>query len=326
MSTTNPKLPLNQGSAILPALPSWLAYTQGNVWHVKPYSGLDANSGKSPRDAFKTVAKAHDAMTANQNDICLFYAESNVSATTTDYQSSVLTWSKDLCHLIGVNAGNRISPRSRIAAISSWTSANPTMVVSADGCYISGIQIWSGMDDVTTLGALKVTGQRNNFQRCHIAGMGVAAYNDIADAYSLLLSGTSCAENEFHECTIGANIQTLGAAVNSQIRTAALCFDNHFYDCEVRLKAGHNTNAIYLRVPTTTMQGQLSFNNCRFTNNGANTLTYGAVIHASAGGKVYFKGTSIDATDVASADETNIFVDSTGVNNASSLFVVTETT
>ena len=317
---------LIRNTPVLPALPPWLTFSQGNFYFIKPNSGNDGSHGRDPDHAVRTVAQAHSLMTAGQNDVAFLMQESNVSATTTDYQSSVLTWSKDLCHLIGINNGISVSPRSRIAAISSWTSADPTMIVSADGCYIAGIQVWSGMDDATTLGALKVTGQRNRFERCHIAGMGVAAYNDIADAYSLLLSGSSCAENEFHECTIGANIQALGAAVNSQILTAGLCFSNRFYDCEVRLNAGHATNTVYLRVPTTTMQGQLLFKDCMFTNNGTSTLTYGAVIHASAGGKVYFKDCAIDATDVASADETNIFVDSKGGNNASSLFVVTETT
>jgi hypothetical protein len=298
--------------------------TQGNEYFIKPYSGNDGSHGRDPDHALKSVARAHALMTAGQNDIAFLLSESNVSATTTDYQSTMLTWSKDLCHLIGVNGGNGINPRSRIAQISTWTSADPLMTVSADGCYIAGLSLWSGVTDATTLGCLKVTGQRNLFERLHVAGMGNAATNDIAGAYSLLLSGA--AENDFRNCIIGVDIQNVGASVNSQILTAAGSFDNRFFDCEIRLKAAHATNTVYLRVPTTTMLGQLKFNNCVFSNNGASTLTYGAVIHASAGGKVYFKDCAIDATDVASADEVNIFVDSKGGNNASSLFVVTETT
>ena len=324
--TPNPKLPINQGTAILPALPPWLAYTQGNIWHVKPVNGLDTNSGKSPRQAFKTLAACHDAMTANQNDICLFYAESAAtSAGCTDYQSSMLTWSKNMCHLIGVNNGISLGARSRISNISSWTSANPTMLLSANGCYVAGVQIWSSCTDVNTLGALKVTGQRNLVERCHIAGMG-AATNDVLGAYSLLLSGSTCAENEFRNCAIGMDNISLGAYANSQILVAATPYNIKFVDCELIMKSSSATNHLFLRVPTTTLQGPLKFIRCFGTNGGSATLTYAVSIHASAGGKVYFKDCAFDATDVSAADETNIFVSIGGVNNTSGLFTLVETT
>lgn len=211
------KLTLIRNTPVLPALPPWLAMTQGNIYYVKPYSGNDGSHGRDPDHACRSVRHVHDdLMTAGQNDICFLMAESNVSATTTDYQSTMLTWSKDLCHLIGVNCGISLGSCSRIATISTWTSADPLMTVSADGCYIAWVSLWSSMADVSTLGCLKVTGQRNLFERCHIAGMG-AATNDISGAYSVLLSGGSCAENEFRNCTIGMDNISLGANANSQI-------------------------------------------------------------------------------------------------------------
>jgi hypothetical protein len=178
---------------------------------------------------------------------------------------------------------------------------------------------------VSTLGALKVTGQRNLFERVHIAGMG-ATTNDIVGAYSLLLSGSTCAENEFRSCAIGMDNVSLGASANSQILTAGLVYNIKFVDCELIMKSSSATNHLFLRVPTTTLQGPLKFVRCFGTNGGSATLTYAANIHASAGGKVYFKDCAFDATDVASADEANIFVNTSGVNNTSGLFTVVETT
>jgi hypothetical protein len=128
---------------IYPALPPWLAFAQGNQYFVHAYLGNDANDGRSPDKACKTVKHVHDnLMTANQNDVCFLLAASNTSAATTDYQSTMLTWSKDLCHLVGVNNGISLGSRSRIAAISTWTSANPLMTLSGDGCYIAGVSLW----------------------------------------------------------------------------------------------------------------------------------------------------------------------------------------
>jgi hypothetical protein len=206
------------------------------------------------------------------------------------------------------------------------------MLVSAKGCYIAGVQIWSSCNDVTTLGALKVTGQRNLFERCHIAGMG-AATNDIAGAYSLLLYGGACAENEFRDCTIGMDNVSLGASVNSQIlfgsgATAATSpYNIKFVDCEIKTKTSHNTNHQFIRIPTTTLQGPVRFIRCIGINAGTGTLTVANTIHASAGGKVYFKDCQFDATDLNLTDEANVLVGLAGAaNNTAGLFTIVETT
>lgn len=67
-----------RGIPIMPPIPE-LPFTQGNIWHVKPYSGNDGNYGDHPSSAFKTLAQAHTKATADQNDIVLMYAESNLS-------------------------------------------------------------------------------------------------------------------------------------------------------------------------------------------------------------------------------------------------------
>jgi hypothetical protein len=145
----------------MPGLPPWLAFTQGKIFHVKPYSGVDTNAGLSSSGALKTLAAALAKCTAGENDVVLLYAESNTSAYTTDYQAATLNWNKDLTHLIGVTSGVSMSPRARIAVASTYAAAGPTMTVSANGCYIANVQIYMGVADTTPLGALSVTGARN---------------------------------------------------------------------------------------------------------------------------------------------------------------------
>ena len=138
MSTRSLQVPKLGIYPMWPGLPPWLAFTQGKIWHVKPYSGSDSNSGKEPHTAFKTLPYLLSKMVENRNDIGLMYSEENDGTLTSDYQSTMLDWNKKGCHLIGVNSGVSISPRSRISAISlrvavkdlrkRWTSTSAVVL------------------------------------------------------------------------------------------------------------------------------------------------------------------------------------------------------
>jgi len=299
------------GIPILPALPPWLAFTQGQIWHVKPSSGLDTNTGKSPRNAFKTLAAALAAATANHNDIVVFYGEGNTSASCTDYQSTSLVWNKDLVHLIGINSGVSISPRARIAAISTYANAAPTMQVTANGCYFANLSIYMGVADTTPLGALSVTGSRDRFDNCHVLGIG-AATNDIAGAYSLLLSGAE--ECEFHGCQFGSDRIAHGAAGNSVLKFASAAKNIVFDKCLFRLVSTHATNHVFLRAPSGSLDGSVVFRNgCLGVNSQSRNvsgveLTYAMVVAADAGGDVFISPDSVfQATDCNSTDAGNVY-------------------
>lgn len=183
--------------------------TQGNIYWVRPYTGLDSNNGLQSQQGtiagqgpLKTLAAALAKCTANQNDIVLFCAESNTASRTTDYQSAVLDWNKDLTHLIGVNSGSFIGQRSRIAPLSTAASFANLFKVSANACLIQNIEVFQGAG-ADTLGtaqtAVLVSGQRNHFVNCQFSGIGHATL-DVADSNSLTVTGS---ENTFDDCYIG---------------------------------------------------------------------------------------------------------------------------
>lgn len=298
------------GFPVMPGFPPWLAFTQGKVFHVKPYSGVDTNTGLNPSGALKTLAAALAKCTAGQNDVVLLYAESNTSAQTTDYQAATLTWNKDLTHLIGVTSGVSMSPRARIAAVSTYAAAGPTMTVSANGCYFANLQIYMGVADTTPLGALSVTGARNRFDNCHILGMG-AATNDIVGAYSLLLSGAE--EVEFHNCTIGSDRTALGAAANSQVKFASTAKNILFKDCRFRVCSTHATNHLFVRAAASSLDGAVVFQNCVGVNSQSRNvsgveLTYAMSVAADAGGDVVLDANSaFQGTDLNVADNGNVY-------------------
>lgn len=193
--------------------------TQGNAIFVKPYSGSDGNHGFRPDRAVKTLAKALALATAGQNDIVYFFAESNTAASTTDYQTVTLDWNKDLVHLIGVNAGNCMSQRSRVAFASTYNTASNLFTLSANGCLIANMEMFAGVAGTLPTGCVKQTGIRNRWVNVMMAGIGNDA-NDIAGAYSLCLNGAQ--ETLFEECQIGLQTIDAGAAAaNSEILIAA---------------------------------------------------------------------------------------------------------
>ena len=236
--------------------------TQGQQFFVKPYSGSDGNNGKSPRKAFKTLAKALSAMTADRNDVCWFMSESNSKDYTTDFLSATLDWNKNLCHLIGVNAGQPVGQRSRVEHISTYVTASNLFTLSASGCLIANIHFFTGVADANPTGCVKVTGERNRFVNCHIAGIGDAT-NDIVGAYSLLLDGA--AECIFDDCTIGLDTIARGTAANSGLLVDSAATRNEFRSCRFVAQVEHATNHVHVRIAdATSIDRYLLFKDCLF--------------------------------------------------------------
>ena len=271
--------------------------TQGNVWWVRPISGNDANDGKSPASAFQSLSAALSAATANQNDIVLLCAEGNSAAATTAYQSALLTWNKDLVHLIGINAGPLFSQRSRIAFAAGYTGATDLFDLTANGCRIEGIEFFMGVASANPTGCLTVTGNRNHFVRCHIAGMGNAA-NDISGAYSLQLKGAE--ENLFEDCTVGQDTVQLGAGTSNSVmlfsNSAGVgCTRNYFRSCRFLLNTSSTTVCLFLRAVASSMDRETVLEDCLFMvaiQSGSATLAHAFAVAAggSPGGMIILTG------------------------------------
>ena len=242
--------------------------TQGNIYWVRPYTGLGAGAGgdgKSPASAFRTLAEGLAAATADQNDVVAVCAESNTAAKTTDYQAAQLDWNKDGVHLIGVNAGAALSPRSRVAFAAAYNSASPLFKLSANDCLVQGLEVFMGVAGTTPLGSMTITGVRNHIVKSHISGFGGAAScNDISGAYSLYLNGAK--ENLFEDCVFGHQTLILGAQANSQILTAGATMRNIFKRCRFLMWTSSATNHLFLRMQSGGYQGFIEFEDCRFIN------------------------------------------------------------
>lgn len=281
---------------------------QGRSYWVKPQTGNDAHVGTSPGTAFKTLAVALAAATANQNDTIYLCAEGNTASDTTDYQTVTLAWSKNLVHIIGVNGAPQLGQRSRVALTALYATASNLITVSANGCRFENIEFYAGVASALPTGCLKVTGQRNHFVNCQISGMGNSA-NDIAAAYSLWLSAAQ--ENLFENCYIGLDTVTLGAAANSQILCGTAATRNKFKGCHIATYTNHATNNNFLRAPTGSLDRWLEFEDCTFVNpidSSSTALTQAFIVASDAGGTILLTGRTgvVGATDWNSTDAGNV--------------------
>lgn len=279
---------------------------------VKPSTGSDGNTGRTPAKAVKTLAKALSLATANHGDVVYMISESNTAASTTDYQSATLDWNKDGVHLIGVNCGSRLGQRSRIAQLSTILTIDTLFKVSANNCLIANIEVFQGVSGstATTPVAVQVTGQRNRFVNCQISGMGDAtAANDmdVAAARSLLL--TAASENIFEKCYIGLDT-TIKATAAAEVEIAGASTRNIFEDCYFNT---YTSNANMLMVTIAAAMDRFTiFKNCAFINvlNITSATAMTAVMDAaSVNGNVHIINPYVSGfTNITAADASRVKV------------------
>lgn len=257
---------------------------QGTKFYLDPTNGSDGNDGKSPTHAFKTLPTAYAALTAGKNDI-LYY----LAGTSSISLSAAFTWAKSYTHFIGVCAPTSIGQRARIFAAAGSTFT-PMITVSGSGCILKNLYFFHGVDSAAALVGTSVTGGRNYFENVHFAGMGHATQAAEATAATLLLTGSSCEENTFKNCTIGVDTVAREAA-NAELRLASAATRNVFDNCTFLSFAG-SSGAGHLWVDANTsgaIDRFVRFKDCTFLNatlSTATAMTYGMAIHASVGGTV----------------------------------------
>jgi hypothetical protein len=272
-------------------------FTNGKPWFVKPGTsagGSDGFTGDAADQPFATLSYAQSVASADKNDVVYMIASSNTAANTTDAQTTTLLWAKDAVHLIGINAGQAISQRSRIGVASTATGASvaPLMTVSANNCRIENIQVISELASADAIGSVLVSGQRNHFVNCHFAGAATTT-QDVAGAYSLKVTGS---ENLFDDCTIGLDTITRATATYEMYMSGGAT-RNIFRNCRIITYAGHNTMT-WLTTATTLDRFTL-FENCIFinaSNSAATTMNQGFGIGHTGGSIILKNCTLLGAT------------------------------
>jgi hypothetical protein len=282
----------------------------GTYFFVKPYTGSDGNTGKSPAKAFKTLAKALDAATADKNDVVFLVQESNTDGYTTDYQSAALDWNKDGVHLVGIGAAPVIGSRCRIAQTATVKTIEDLFTVSADNCLIANLEIFQGVASATATleRAMVVSGSRNKIVNCQISGIGDLSMDD-AGSCSLAVTG---AENHFINCYIGLDTvlrTTSVSEVNISTSATRTIFENCIINSYVASAA---TTFKALTIAAGSYHTATWLKNCMLcseTNRtGATAAQTGAILHSAAGNVFILDGGVFGYVDVSTLANAAIFM------------------
>lgn len=268
-------------------------FTPGNViWCYPGTANTSQPADGSQARPYTDLVQAYSAARSGLNDIVLLVG--NGAASGSARLSSAFTWAKDATHLIGYCAPGIVGQRARVAPTAGVTAFANFFTVSGNGCVFQNIEFFQGFTTGTTSEiCVTVTGGRNVFSRCQIAGM---ADTDGAGAQStgsrhLKVSGTG--ENLFEDCCIGEDTVARTVA-NASVEFASATPRNIFRRCVFPIYATNSGVLGILGTGAGCVDRFNEFDNCTFVNSiasGGTTMTaLGSFTSASPGGLVLIKG------------------------------------
>jgi hypothetical protein len=276
-----------------------LAGTTGNVIYCSPGSsflGVQTGSISAP---YTSLLSAYGAARNGQNDVVVLVGDGTTSASARVTAS--FTWSKNATHLVGEGSLVPISNRARIAPTSTATAYTPFITISGNGCQFVNVQFFMGFTTGTTnqIGVL-LTGSRNAFYYCHLAGLADASSAGDAGSRTLKIGSSGSGENYFKHCTIGVDTVTRTAA-NATIEFTSATTRNIFEDCYFPFMTSAATPLGIIGTGTENMDRFQLFKDCVFMNAIKSTsteITGLATLAASSGGLILVKScTTVGFTD-----------------------------
>lgn len=304
-----------------------LVGTPGNIIYCNPASSYLGTQDGSIAAPYTSLLTAYGAGRTGYNDVIVLVGDGGTGATAR--LSSAFTWAKNALHLVGIASGVNISNRARIAPTSGATAFAAFFTVSGSGCLFRNVQFYQGFDTGTTSQiAVTVTGGRNLFDNCHIAGMGDAASAQSAGSRSLKISGTG--ENMFVNCTIGIDTVTRTAA-NASVEFASATPRNQFVNCTFPFMTSASTPLGIIGSGTGNMDRFQYFDNCVFINavqSTSTTISGLATLAASSGGLIVMKDCTLVGITEYGTDATSrgqVYIDGGTVTAATTGIAVNPT-
>lgn len=266
-------------------------FTTGNIYVVDVINGSDASGDGSFQKPFGSLAQAYAQCVSGNNDVVLLVGNGGTSATAR--LSAAFTWAKNATHLIGICSPVLISQRARIAPTSGVTAFTPFFTISGSGCLFQNLQWFQGFSTGTTSQiCMIVTGSRNFFKSCHIAGMGDNESAQSAGSRSLRIGSGGSGENVFEDCTIGVDTITRTQA-NASVEFAGATTRNTFRRCLFPIMTSAAGVLGILGTGNGCIDRSQIFDDCIFDNAIKSTSTQmtvlGSFTTASPGGMVIFK-------------------------------------
>ena len=255
--------------------------TVGQILYLDPANGNDSSAVPNDQTLpYKTLLAAYGAANAGKNDTIVLISDG--ATTSTARVDAAFTWAKNATHLIGLCAPSYFSQRARIAPTASTTAFAAFFTVTAAGCLFNNVQFWHGFTTGTTsMICMAISGSRNVFINCHIAGMGDNASAQSAGSRSLKITND---ENYFYHCVIGNDTVTR-TTTNASLEldknaTSGLgAARNVFEDCDFPCYASAST-PVFVKTSAGSLDRWTKFKDCIFATPGS--LSGGVTVAAVA--------------------------------------------
>lgn len=277
--------------------------TGGNVYFVDYTKGSDANTGKSISKPFKTVAKAYDVCTTDNDDVIVLVGSAAHVLT------EMLTVSKNRIHFIGIDGtSGRMYGQNAKIQIGVTTATTDVAAVKVTGIRNSFTNIKFISNNTLTQAAYTVleAGEYTAYTCCEFYK---STHLDVTGAAEFVANGDS---TQCVNCTFGSLAdQTVGAVIRPTvlctggISTGAKLRDNSFIGCQFWRKAGNAAARMIYGANATDVERLLLFKGCSFISNALGSATPGAAVTFGAAqtqGTVLVQDcTSVDCTLMVTA-------------------------
>jgi hypothetical protein len=298
----------------------------GKQVHCNPKSGRDSWDGLTKERAVKTFKRAYDLLEDSIGDILVLwgYKDSTgfalLPTATVNAHTNGFDWAKNNTHLIGISGHGR-EGRASVRLGTGDITTTTMFRVTGNCCDFINVDFLQESTGAVNQIAVQVSGQRNYFQDCTIAGMAGINPWIRAGGRSLKIVGDGTgtdygAGNIFLRCHIGLNTIVKGNYAAAEIELAGTAARNEFYNCNVHCMAtsGGTNGNFFVLVPAAGLQDYVLFDSCKFINSawtsGAGLMAAGFSVSATAGGVVAIcNGKLIGATDWSSSDSRPILID-----------------
>jgi hypothetical protein len=267
-------------------------FVVGNTYYCNPTTTVAVSQQDgSLAKPFSTLLAAYNACVSGHNDIVGLIGDGTTGATAR--VDAAFTWSKNATHLIGICSPVLFSQRARIAPTAATTAFANFFTISGNGCIFQNIQWFHGFNTGTTAEiCMTVTGSRNYFGNCQIAGMGDTTGAADAGSRSLKIGSAGSGENVFENCVIGLDTVSRSAA-NASVELAGATPRNVFRRCIFPFMGTSASVLGILGTGAECVDRENYFQDCVFSNAIKSTSTQMTALlsftNAAPGGAVVFQ-------------------------------------
>jgi hypothetical protein len=242
---------------------------RGRYFFADKYEGIAANEGQSPSSAKAEFADAYDLGVSGRGDGVVLMSGGTTLDQTASRISAAKALSKHGMLIRGLSAGgmfNRATIRNTAAVLNIAYLLN----LSGNNNVIDNIGIVNEGSDAAALGALIVSGLRNQIRRSHIVGACHATPAGQVGAYDIKLDAAE--EILIEDCDLGTD-SIVNSAANANVLVDGGCWRIRFKNCRFFSNSVTAGRGAVKLADATALNGSLIFDDCLFLNFSPNGLT-----------------------------------------------------